>query len=97
MASAGPLFTAECYATWGHLIETAPEKMYPEILNRFRAGKDVAAEKLTYVTLYGLDAARAKLDELEHGVGFSVGEGHSIVEAIFESVGFGVFTDPILP
>ncbi len=43
MANAGPLFTAECYATWGSLIESAPEKMYPEILARFRAGKDVAA------------------------------------------------------
>jgi len=29
-------------------------------------GKDSAARKLTYVTLYGLDTARQRLDELEH-------------------------------
>lgn len=43
MRNAGPLYTAECYATWGQVIEQSPEKMFPEILNRFRAGKDVAA------------------------------------------------------
>lgn len=32
------------------------------------AGKDVAAGKLTYVTLYGLDSARRRLDEIEREV-----------------------------
>jgi aspartyl-tRNA(Asn)/glutamyl-tRNA(Gln) amidotransferase subunit A len=32
------LFTAEAYGIWGPTIETAPEKMFPRILERFRAG-----------------------------------------------------------
>jgi aspartyl-tRNA(Asn)/glutamyl-tRNA(Gln) amidotransferase subunit A len=38
MALSGLLFTAEAYGTWGKLIETAPEKMFPRVLERFRAG-----------------------------------------------------------
>ena len=38
MALAGILFTAEAHGTWGALIETAPQKMFPRILERFRAG-----------------------------------------------------------
>ncbi len=34
----GILFTAEAYGIWGPTIETAPEKMFPRILDRFRAG-----------------------------------------------------------
>lgn len=32
------LFTAEAYGIWGPTIETAPEKMFPRILERFRSG-----------------------------------------------------------
>jgi aspartyl-tRNA(Asn)/glutamyl-tRNA(Gln) amidotransferase subunit A len=38
MALAGILFTAEAYGIWGKTIETAPEKMFPRILERFRTG-----------------------------------------------------------
>jgi aspartyl-tRNA(Asn)/glutamyl-tRNA(Gln) amidotransferase subunit A len=43
MILAGPLFTAEAYGTWGALIETAPQKMFAPILERFRAGATVKA------------------------------------------------------
>ncbi len=43
MDLAGITFTAEAYGTWGKLIETAPEKMFPRILERFRAGATVSA------------------------------------------------------
>lgn len=32
------LMTSEAYGIWGPTIETAPEKMFPRILERFRAG-----------------------------------------------------------
>ncbi|MEH6832272.1 MAG: amidase family protein, partial [Sulfitobacter sp.] len=38
----GMLMTAEAYGLWGEIIETAPEKMYDEILRRFRLGRDVS-------------------------------------------------------
>ena len=40
---AGFLFTAEAYAIWSQTIETAPEKMFPRILERFRAGAAIKA------------------------------------------------------
>lgn len=40
---AADLFTAEAYAEWGTVIEASPEKMFPRILERFRAGRDVLA------------------------------------------------------
>lgn len=41
IAEIGPiLFTTEAYATWRKEIEAAPEKMFPEILKRFRIGAD---------------------------------------------------------
>lgn len=36
---AGVLYAPECYATWGALIETDPEAMFPPVLARFRSGK----------------------------------------------------------
>ena len=39
----GILFAAEAYGTWKHVIEAAPDKMYSEILQRFRGGADVLA------------------------------------------------------
>ncbi|TCP40163.1 amidase [Rhodovulum marinum] len=40
MALSGVLFATEAYGTWGATIEAAPDKMYPEILKRFRGGRD---------------------------------------------------------
>ena len=38
MALTGVLYTSEAYAQWQREIEAAPEKMFGEILERFRAG-----------------------------------------------------------
>ncbi len=38
MALSPILFATEAYGTWKDRIEAAPEKMYPQILERFRAG-----------------------------------------------------------
>jgi aspartyl-tRNA(Asn)/glutamyl-tRNA(Gln) amidotransferase subunit A len=38
MALTGILMTSEAYGIWGPTIEAAPEKMFPRILDRFRAG-----------------------------------------------------------
>ncbi|MBN2631365.1 MAG: amidase [Rhodobacteraceae bacterium] len=43
MDLAAALFTAEAYGIWGKTIEAAPDKMFPRILERFRAGARVAA------------------------------------------------------
>ncbi len=43
MALAGILFTAEAYGIWGPTIESAPEKMFPRILERFRTGAAIKA------------------------------------------------------
>ena len=40
MALSAILFTSEAYGTWKTEIEAAPHKMFPEILERFRAGRD---------------------------------------------------------
>ncbi len=40
---AGILFTAEGYAIWREVIEAAPQKMFPRILERFRSGAEVSA------------------------------------------------------
>ncbi|MEL7301623.1 MAG: amidase family protein [Pseudomonadota bacterium] len=37
------LYTAEAYGLWRDVIEAAPEKMFPEILERFRLGAGVSA------------------------------------------------------
>ena len=54
MALSGVLYTTEAYGLWKPVIEAAPEKMFPEILARFRAGADHSG--VDYV------AAWAKLD-----------------------------------
>jgi aspartyl-tRNA(Asn)/glutamyl-tRNA(Gln) amidotransferase subunit A len=36
----GPLITAEAYGLWADVIEADPEKMYAEILRRFRLGRE---------------------------------------------------------
>lgn len=40
---AGSLFTAEAYGLWGKEIEAAPDKMFHQVRERFRLGKDVSA------------------------------------------------------
>jgi len=42
-SGAGMLIPAEAYAQWGEAIEAAPERMYPEILTRFRQGAGITA------------------------------------------------------
>jgi len=55
-ALAPVLFTAEAYGTWRDEIEAAPEKMFPEILERFRAGRNFSGPDFV--------AAWQKLDAL---------------------------------
>ena len=43
MSLTSTLVTAEGYGIWGPTVETAPEKMFPRILERVRAGADVKA------------------------------------------------------
>lgn len=43
MSLAAILFTAEAYAIWRETIESAPEKMFPRILERFRSGAQHSA------------------------------------------------------
>jgi aspartyl-tRNA(Asn)/glutamyl-tRNA(Gln) amidotransferase subunit A len=38
MSMTGVLFATEAYGTWRDTIEAAPEKMFPQVLERFRAG-----------------------------------------------------------
>lgn len=54
----GPLITSEAYGLWRDVIEKAPEKMYGEILRRFRLGAGYSGPD--YV------AAWAKLDSARH-------------------------------
>ncbi|WP_373355223.1 amidase [Pseudoroseicyclus sp. CXY001] len=42
-ALAGPLYTGEAWGAWAPFIEPAPEKMFPQILKRVSAGRDVPA------------------------------------------------------
>lgn len=43
MGLAATLFTAEAYGIWREIIEAAPQKMFPRILERFRSGANIAA------------------------------------------------------
>lgn len=43
MALAAVLFTSEAYGIWREVIEAAPQKMFPRILERFRSGADISA------------------------------------------------------
>jgi aspartyl-tRNA(Asn)/glutamyl-tRNA(Gln) amidotransferase subunit A len=45
-----PLYTADAYANWRDLVEANPDKMYHQILERVRGGKDVPAHK--YLSLW---------------------------------------------
>ncbi len=44
MRLAAVLFTAEAYGIWENTIESAPHKMFPRILERFRSGADISAK-----------------------------------------------------
>ncbi|MGC9369096.1 MAG: amidase [Paracoccaceae bacterium] len=58
MTMAPVLFTTEAYGTWKDVIEAAPEKMFPQILERFRAGGSFSGAD--YVAAWQrLDALRA--------------------------------------
>ena len=43
MAQAGPLMPGQVYGLWRDVIEAQPDAMYPEILERFRLGKEFSA------------------------------------------------------
>ena len=43
MPMSGILYTSEAYGTWSEVIEAAPDKMFPAILERFRGGKEFKA------------------------------------------------------
>lgn len=45
-----PLYTADAYANWRDLVEANPDKMYHQILERVRGGKDVPAHE--YLSLW---------------------------------------------
>lgn len=58
MPMSGILYTSEAYGTWADVIEAAPDKMFPAILERFRGGK--AFKAADYVAAWQkLDALRA--------------------------------------
>lgn len=43
LSLAGVLVTSEAYGIWREVIEAAPQKMFPRILERFRTGANVSA------------------------------------------------------
>lgn len=58
LALSGVLYTPETYAQWRELIESAPEKMFPPVLERFRSGREHKATD--YIAAWSqLDALRA--------------------------------------
>ena len=59
LSLAAILFNAEAYGTWRDVIEAAPEKMFPRILDRFRNG--IGIEATDYV------AALRRLREVRAG------------------------------
>jgi aspartyl-tRNA(Asn)/glutamyl-tRNA(Gln) amidotransferase subunit A len=62
----GPLITSEAYGLWREVIEEAPEKMYEEILRRFRLGADHSGPD--YVSAWAkLEGARQDYDAATAG------------------------------
>ena len=43
LALSGIVYTPEAWGTWGEVIEAAPDKMFPPILERFRSGAALSA------------------------------------------------------
>ena len=59
MGLTAPLYTAEAYGEWSEVIEAAPDKMFDQILDRFRAGNTISGPQ--YVAAWHkLDALRAR-------------------------------------
>lgn len=58
IALTGYLYAPEAYAWWRERVEAAPEKMYPQILERIRLGRDVTAADhiAAWSRLHGLRA-----------------------------------------
>lgn len=66
MALTSCLYTTEAYGLWRDVIEAQPEKMYSEILERFRLGKDHSGPD--YVAAWAtLEAARIAYDKATAG------------------------------
>ncbi|TMV04877.1 amidase [Ruegeria sediminis] len=66
VALSGVLYTTEAYGLWREVIEANPGAMFPEILERFRAGRTVAGPD--YVAAWAkLEAARAAWDAATAG------------------------------
>ena len=58
LSLAGVIFTKEAYATWGDVLEMKGDKMFPEILDRFKAGKTVTKDAYKNAWLF-MEKARA--------------------------------------
>ncbi|WP_050931914.1 amidase [Aestuariivita boseongensis] len=66
MALSAVLFTAEAYGLWRDVIEAAPDKMFDQILERFRAGKGFSGPD--YVAAWAkIDAVRQIWDATTAG------------------------------
>ncbi|WP_170571762.1 amidase [Ruegeria atlantica] len=66
MGLSGLLYTTEAYGLWRDVIEANPDAMYPEILERFRTGKNVSGAD--YVAAWSkLKACRAAWDAAAAG------------------------------
>jgi aspartyl-tRNA(Asn)/glutamyl-tRNA(Gln) amidotransferase subunit A len=66
LALTGPLFASEAYATWKHLIEAEPEKMFAPVRERFRGGAGFSA--VDYVLArQGMDRLRRLWAEVTSG------------------------------
>lgn len=66
MSRAGALYTSEAYGLWKKVIEANPEKMFAEILTRFRLGAKVAAAD--YIEIWAeLEATRKIWDSIAAG------------------------------
>jgi len=66
LEDAAALFTAEAYGLWSDVIEAAPDKMYIEILRRFRIGRDFTGPE--YVAAWArLEGARVAFDAATAG------------------------------
>ncbi len=66
MALSPILFAPEAYGTWKDEIEAAPEKMFPEILARFRGGADVSAADFV-AAWQTIDTCRAEFETATSG------------------------------
>jgi len=66
MALTGVLYTAEAYGMWRDVIETSPDLMYDQILERFRAGADFSGPD--YVAAWArLETCRMAWDQATAG------------------------------